>query len=127
MNMHFAAPGAQTKTLARGAVRSRSKVRTLEIVESAYVPNDDGTGMVLLCKAQTIEGRQRHELALRFELENANEKVQAIGQRDFAALRRATDILAPNDPAELHSHPFKAMVADGRVRAYLLGDLPMYR
>lgn len=126
MNMHFAAPGAQTKTLARGAALARSKVLTLQIVESGYVPNKDGTGMVLLCKAQTIGARRAQDLALRFELENANEKVQAIGQRDFAALRRATDVLAPTDSAELHSRPFKAIVADGRVRAYLLGDLPMY-
>lgn len=92
------APLAQTETC----------VRNLEIVESAYEPTPCGKGMVLRCLTQEIGGEREGRLAhLDFTLEHDDERVQERGQRAFAALRRAIDVLAPNDSAELHWKAFQ--------------------
>lgn len=81
---------------------------TLEIVESSYEANHTGTGMVLRCFAQVVGGPDEGRLGyLFFDLENDDERVQERGQRAFAALRRAVDVLSPQDSAELHWKPFQ--------------------
>lgn len=80
---------------------------TLEIVESEYAATSKGTGMVLKCKAQIVGGEyDGRPYYLNYNLENQNETAQEIGQRDFAGLRRATGVLAPEDSEELHFKSF---------------------
>lgn len=82
--------------------------KTLEIVESSYEPTACGKGMQLRCLTQEIGGPNEGRLAfLSFVLEHDNERTQECGQRAFAALRRAIDVLAPNDSEELHWKAFK--------------------
>lgn len=80
---------------------------TLEIVESDYVATSKGTGMVLKCKAQVAGGEyDQRPFYINYNLENDNATAAEIGQRDFAGLRRATGVLAPNDSEELHFKKF---------------------
>jgi hypothetical protein len=80
---------------------------TLEIVESEYKATSKGTGMILACKAQVVGGEyDQRPFYLNYNLENQNETAQEIGQRDFAGLRRATGVLAPEDSEELHFKQF---------------------
>lgn len=84
---------------------------TLEIVESAYVSTRDGLGMTLACKAQVVGGdHDGRPFYINYNLENQNETAQEIGQRDFAGLRRATGVLAPDDSEELHFKPFRVLI-----------------
>ena len=133
MNMHSAAPLAQTETLGLPAKPwSRRAIGgsynpdaipssgytplpageyTLEIVESEYRPNANGTGMLLACKAQVVGGEfDGRPFYINYNLENQNETAQEIGQRGFAGLRRATGVLAPNDSEELHFKPFRVKI-----------------
>lgn len=81
---------------------------TLEIVESTYVPTQSGTGMILKCKAQIVGGGyDERPFYINYNLENDNETAQKIGQRDFAGLRKATGVLAPEDSQELHFKQFR--------------------
>lgn len=81
---------------------------TLEIVESAYEPNEQGTGMVLKCKAQVVQEVWPSPLMyLDYRLEDADAPVQQRGQCDFAALRRAVGVLNPDDTEQLHWRPFR--------------------
>lgn len=76
---------------------------TLEIVESEYKATSKGTGMLLACKAQIVGGEfDQRPFYINYNLENQNETAQEIGQRDFAGLRRATGVLAPDDSEQLH-------------------------
>lgn len=80
---------------------------TLEIVESEYKATSKGTGMLLACKAQVVGGdHEGRPFYINYNLENDNETAQEIGQRDFAGLRRATGVLAPDDSEELHFKQF---------------------
>lgn len=84
---------------------------TLEVVESDYSANSDGDGMTLALKTQVMEGE--HEGRTYFiwmDLEHNDDKRQERGQRDFAALRRAVGVLAPEDTDELHFKPFQAKI-----------------
>ncbi|MBN9471416.1 MAG: DUF669 domain-containing protein [Bosea sp.] len=84
---------------------------TLEIVESDYRPNANGTGMLLACKAQFVGGEYDGQpYYLNYNLENQNETAQEIGQRDFAGLRRATGVLAPEWSTDLHFKPFRVKI-----------------
>lgn len=79
----------------------------LEIVESDYVATQSGNGMILKCKAQVVGGDfDGRPFYINYNLENANETAQDIGQRDFAGLRRAVGVLAPQDTEELHFKAF---------------------
>lgn len=79
----------------------------MEIVESDYVATAKGTGMILKCKAQIVGGEfEGRPFYINYNLENENEQAQEIGQRDFAGLRRATGVLAPQDTEELHFKTF---------------------
>lgn len=79
----------------------------LEIVESDYVATQSGNGMILKCKAQIVGGEyEGRPFYINYNLENANEQAQEIGQRDFAGLRRATGVLAPENSEELHFKAF---------------------
>lgn len=79
----------------------------LEIVESEYKATSKGTGMILACKAQIVGGEYADRpFYINYNLENDNETAQETGQRDFAGLRRATGVLAPNDSGELHFKQF---------------------
>lgn len=83
----------------------------LEIVESDYLPNSNGTGMVLKCKAQIVGGEyDARPFYINYTLEHADEAAQEIGQREFAALRRATGVLAPKDTSDLHWTPFDVCI-----------------
>ncbi|CAM5183715.1 putative protein OS=Bosea thiooxidans OX=53254 GN=SAMN05660750_04069 PE=4 SV=1 [Bosea thiooxidans] len=82
--------------------------RTLEIVESTYVPTPCGKGMILRCLTQEIGGPDAGRLAkLDFTLEHADQRIQERGQRAFAALRRAVGVLDPEDSEELHWKEFR--------------------
>ena len=79
----------------------------IEIVESSYEPTACGKGMQLRCLTQEIGGEREGRLGyLVFVLEHAESNQQERGQRAFAALRRAIDVLSPNDSAELHWKAF---------------------
>lgn len=79
----------------------------MEIVESDYVPNAKGTGMVLKTKAQIVGGDyDQRPFYINYNLENADPEAEEIGQRDFAGLRRATGVLAPDDTHQLHFKQF---------------------
>lgn len=95
----------------------------LEIVESAYEPSETGSGMVLKCKAQIVGGdHDGQPLNIEMALEHENAEAQRIGQRHFAALRRAIGVPNPEHTGDLRFKPFDAQigVAKGRniVRAY---------
>lgn len=105
----------------------------MEIVESEYGSTSKGTGMILKCKAQIVGGEyEGRPFYLNYNLQNDNETAQEIGQRDFAGLRRATGVLAPDDSEELHFKTFgvtlgvKARKDTGEmenvVRKYHFGD-----
>ncbi|CAN7602781.1 DUF669 domain-containing protein [Bosea sp. LjRoot237] len=84
---------------------------TLEIVESEYKATQSGTGMVLACKAQVVGGEyDQRPYYLNYNLENDNEIAVEIGQREFAGLRRATGVLAPDDTEELHFKQFRVKI-----------------
>jgi hypothetical protein len=84
---------------------------TLEIVESEYKATSKGTGMILSCKAQVVGGEyDGRPFYINYNLENQNETAQEIGQRDFAGLRRATGVLAPEDSEELHFKQFSVKI-----------------
>lgn len=79
----------------------------MEIVESDYDINRAGDGMVLKCKAQVVGGEyDGRPFYLNYDLENADPQTEKIGQRDFAALRRATGVLQPEESHELHFKRF---------------------
>ena len=91
-----------------------NEIRTLEIVEADYVANRDGTGMVLLLRAQFIDVEFNPHAALvtaEMNLEHVDPTKREQGQRDFAALRWATGVLNPQDTSELLFKPFRAEVA----------------
>ncbi|MBA4223365.1 MAG: hypothetical protein C0458_21765 [Methylobacterium sp.] len=90
--------------------------KTLEIVESTYGPTPCGKGMQLRCLTQEVGGAFEGRLAhLDFILEHADKHVQEHGQRSFAALRRATGVLNPEDSSELHFKAFR--IASGALAA----------
>lgn len=106
---------------------------TLEIVESEYDTNTKGTGMVLGCKAQVVGGDyDGRPFYLNYNLENENDIAVEIGQRDFAGLRRATGVLAPDDSEQLHFLQFRVKISvqtrkdtgepENVVKQYLFGD-----
>jgi hypothetical protein len=84
---------------------------TLEVVESDYGANNDGDGMVLSLKTQVSGGdHDGRTYFIWIDLENEDQKKQDRGQRDFAALRRAVGVLAPEDTEELHFKPFQVKI-----------------
>lgn len=106
---------------------------TLEIVESEYKATSKGTGMILSCKAQVVGGEyDGRPFYINYNLENQNETAQEIGQRDFAGLRRATGVLAPDDSEELHFKAFRVKIGikarkdtgelENVIKEYLFGD-----
>ena len=106
---------------------------TLEIVESEYKATSKGTGMILSCKAQVVGGEHDgRPFYINYNLENQNETAQEIGQRDFAGLRRATGVLAPEDSEELHFKQFGVKIGvkarkdtgelENVIKEYLFGD-----
>lgn len=109
---------------------------TLEIVESEYKATSKGTGMLLACKAQVVGGEfDGRPFYINYNLENQNETAQEIGQRDFAGLRRATGVLAPDDSEELHFKAFGVKLGikarkdtgdlENVIKQYLFDDAPI--
>lgn len=105
----------------------------MEIVESDYVATSKGTGMILKCKAQIVGGEYADRpFYINYNLENQNDTAQEIGQRDFAGLRRATGVLAPDDSEELHFKQFGVKIGikarkdtgelENVIKEYLFGD-----
>ena len=83
----------------------------LELCEADYGPNSKGTGSVLRCLAQVTKGPHAgRPYFLNFTLEHENATAMEIGQRDFAALRRATGVLHPQDTEELCWIQFRATI-----------------
>lgn len=95
----------------------------MEIVESEYVATAKGTGMVLKTKCQIVGGDfDQRPFYINYDLENDNPDAEKIGQREFARLRRAVGVLAPENSAELHWKPFRVKLhADGPVQ-YLFDE-----
>lgn len=83
----------------------------LELCEADYGPNSKGTGSVLRCLAQVTKGPHAgRTYFLNYTLEHENQTAQEIGQRDFAALRRATGVLNPDTTDDLCWVPFRATI-----------------
>lgn len=83
----------------------------MEIVETDYDVNAKGNGMVLKCKAQIVGGEfASRPFYINYNLEHADPQTTEIGQRDFAGLRRATGVLAPEDSEDLHFIPFRVKI-----------------
>lgn len=111
MNVHCAAPLAQSETLARDSRGRFVKARVanrhdLEIVESFY------DAETLMCRAQPVA---QPEAAFWFGLMLEGDGAEA-GQIEFAGLRRAVGVLSPEDSSEIHFKPFSADVdlVDGK-------------
>lgn len=82
---------------------------SLEIIESEYAVSHDGAA--LRCKAQVIDGERAGRVYwLSYDLENLDESMQQAGQREFAGLRRAVGVPAPEDSAELHWKAFDVQI-----------------
>ncbi|KRE11193.1 hypothetical protein ASE63_21015 [Bosea sp. Root381] len=91
--------------------------------------------MLLACKAQVVGGdHDGRPFYIKYNLENQNDTAQETGQREFAGLRRATGVLAPEDSAELHFIPFRVKIGikarkdtgelENNIKEYLFGDEP---
>jgi hypothetical protein len=91
---------------------------TLEIVESDYLANETGTGMVLRFLMQVLDGaRTGTHFVVDMTLENRDACIQAAGQREFKALRQALGVTLPGDTAELHHRAFRASVGKRQASA----------
>lgn len=83
----------------------------LEIVESDYAANSKGTGMLLKLKCQVVGGdHDGRPYYINLSLEHENSTAQDIGQREFAALRRAVGVPNPDDTEQLHCRPFRVTI-----------------
>lgn len=81
------------------------------IIDSDMKPTKNGSGEYLELSHRVIDGPHKGSLAwARLNLINANPKAQEIAQRQFAALRKATGVLAPNDSVQLHNIPMWARI-----------------
>lgn len=97
----------------------------LEIVESDYVATQSGNGMILKCKAQIVGGEyEGRPFYINYNLENMDPAKQEIGQRDFAGLRRATGVLAPEWSDDLAFRLFRVVI--GQRRAQQTGLMENY-
>lgn len=107
----------------------------LEIVETDYDVNTKGNGMVLKCKAQIVGGEyDQRPFYINYNLENDNPQTMDIGQRDFAGLRRAVGVLAPDDSEQLHFIQFRVKIGikarkdtgelENVIKQYLFDDAP---
>jgi hypothetical protein len=105
----------------------------MEICESEYTPSVKGIGMVLSCRAQIVGGDyDGRPFYIDYTLEHRDPRAVEIGQRDFAGLRRATGVLAPDDSEELHFKPFRVKIGvqahkdtgepQNVIKQYLLDD-----
>lgn len=92
----------------------------MEIVEGSY---EGGALNLTACVADGPYGGQRVPYSLDLEGEGSDE-----GQREFAALRRATGVLSPDDTGELHWKVFRARVdvamVDGELRNSIAAIAP---
>lgn len=67
--------------------------------------------MILKCKAQILGGEfDLRPFYINYTLEHSDPQAQEIGQREFAGLRRATGILAPEWSANLHFKAFRVKI-----------------
>lgn len=83
----------------------------LELCEADYGPNSKGTGSVLRCLAQVTKGPHAgRPYYLCYTLEHENPTAVEIGQRNFAALRRATGVHHPDTTDDLCWIPFRATI-----------------
>src|SRR5690606_8213002 len=74
-------------------------------------PTKSGSGTILKTKAQVVGGPFAGRLMfLNYNLENDNPTAQEIGQRDFAALRRAIGVHRVVDSEQLHFKPFHVTI-----------------
>lgn len=97
--------------------------QSIEIIDARYDANSEGTGMLLEFQAQVVGGEyDGRPLVLQMALEHDDAEAQQIGQRHFAALRRAISAPNPETTDELRFKPFDVQigVAKGRnvIRAY---------
>lgn len=107
MNAHSHAAFTAFRARSSGYTHLPAGEQTLEIVESEYVPTCDGLGMLLKCKAQIVGGEyDGRPYYLNYTLEHADPQREEKGQRDFACVRRATGVLAPDFTDDLHFIPF---------------------
>lgn len=91
-------------------------VYSLEIEASDVGPTKSGTGTVLKTTNVVIAPEQfkGRKLFSTYNLENANEVAQRIGQQQFASLCRAIGIQSVEDSEQLHFIRFVAKVGLGK-------------
>lgn len=84
---------------------------TFELFESSYEPNARRTGFILRYQAQVVSGEQAgRSFVFAFTLVHDNPQAVEIGQRDFAALRRAVGVHHPKFCDDLLWRPFQAII-----------------
>jgi hypothetical protein len=83
----------------------------IEIIESDYVANARGNGMDAKFQCQVLGGAYAgRSFYINLNLEHENQQAQDIAQRDFALLRRAVGVMAPQSTLELHYIDFKVRI-----------------
>ncbi len=81
------------------------------ITESAMKPTKAGDGSFLELQFQVLEGEYRGRLLwARLNLDNKNDLTAKIARAQLAEVCRATNVLTPNDSAELHNLPIQITV-----------------
>lgn len=91
-------------------------VYSLEIEASDVGPTKSGTGTVLKTTNVVIAPEQfkGRKLFSTYNLENANEVAQRIGQQQFASLCRAIGVQSVEDSEDLHFRSFTVKVGLGK-------------
>lgn len=88
----------------------------MEMTASDVIPTSKGDGTVLKTTFTIIEPDEfvGRLLFNNYNLENPNPQAQEIGQKQFASLCRAAEVLEVEDSEELHLRPFIAKVGLGK-------------
>lgn len=84
---------------------------TAVIISSDMKTTKENTGQYLELEFQIISGDEKgRNVYTRLNLKNKNEMAERIARSDFAKIREATGVLAPQDSAQLHNIPMQIKV-----------------
>lgn len=77
------------------------------IIEASEIkPTKAGTGTLLQCTIQVIEGAYKNrKLWSRLNYTNPNPTAVQIGRAELSAICRAVGVMTPKDTSELHNRP----------------------